>query len=544
MEIKPPFTDIDIRTAERGFYEGQSKTIALFGKGVVLLLVLWALMDANAAGEALSAMNSTLLDTFNTFYLTAAGFFAFFCLAVAVVPSSGRRILGKEGEKPEFSRLSWFSMMFGAGMGISLMVYATAEPLGLWGSNPVLLQSDIAPNSVEALESAFRYSFLHYGFHPWAMYVVVGLSLAYYGYRRGMPLTMRSTLTPVLGKAVNGIVGDLVDILGVVATILGVSVSVGFGASQLVDGLYNVTGMEWLRTTAEDGVPRPTTVGLLVGVAVVMSMSIASAASGVRRGIKALSNLNLFLSFALLFVFVFAGSFTFAVTTYGQAFVDYLLNFVLLSFEAYPTSTDVGAWQASWTVFYWAWWIAFSPFVGLFLARISRGRSIREFVLAAMIAPSLVCFAWIAFMGGTAVSYELSGAADGAILSASTTDKLFVTLESFLDGGFLKATLIVAIVLICTFLVTSVDSGILVMNTIASGGSLEKSTKHTVAWGATLTAAVAALLLAGGGGLEALKSAMLIGALPFTMVMVLMCASLTKALLRDSARSKFGVKDD
>ena len=296
------------------------------------------------------------------------------------------------------------------------------------GLHPETVSGAVAPNSQEALTSAYRYMFLHYGFHAWAIYVVTGLSLAYYAYTRDMPLTIRSALTPLLGRYVNGFIGHLVDVLGVVATILGVSVTIGFGVSQFIDGVYAITGANWLIDMTGD-VPKPGTVGLIAGLLCIMGLSIISAVSGVGRGVKYLSNLNLVLSLILLFTFVLFGSFVFAMTTYATAFVDYILHFVSLSFGAYgPQSSDAfgmalletakplageliggatnawgsydgfksgleGAaaaldeatlsavyaageqgrqfgWQAGWTTFYWAWWIAFSPFVGLFLARI------------------------------------------------------------------------------------------------------------------------------------------------------------------------------
>ena len=388
---------------------------------------------------------------------------------MAILPYSGRKVMGPEGEKPEFSNFSWFSMMFGAGLGVGLMVYATAEPMGLWGSNPVVVAGDVTGSSEDAVQSAFRYTFLHYGFHAWAIYVVTGLSLAYYAYTRDMPLTIRSALTPILGSAANGFLGHVVDVLGVVATILGVSVTIGFGVSQFVDGLYAITDMGWLVSTDGD-VPTPSTVGLIAALIVIMAMSILSAVSGVGRGIKYLSNLNMVLSLILLMTFVIFGSFIFAMTTYATAMVDYIIHFVSLSFQAYgPQSADAfnaalpeaakpladsliggatnawgsydgfvsglegdaaalddatlqavyaaGAdgrlfgWQAGWTTFYWAWWIAFSPFVGLFLARISKGRTVREFILGCVIAPALVCFAWMTILGGTAVNLEVAGLA-------------------------------------------------------------------------------------------------------------------------------------
>ena len=607
MSIKPPFTDLEIRTATGGFYEGHSIPIALISKGSMTLLVLWALIWPGNANSVLSALNSNVLNSFNTFYIIAVGGFAFFLFIIALIPATGRKKLGAEGVEPEFSNFSWFSMMFGAGLGVGLMVFATAEPLGLWGSNPVIIDGTVAPNTEEAVQSGYRYTFLHYGFHAWAIYVTTGLSLAYYAYTRDMPLTIRSALTPLFGRMINGPFGHIVDVLGVVATILGVSVTIGFGVSQFVDGVYAVTDMSWLMNGDAEA-PKPSVVGLLAALFIIMGLSILSAVSGVGRGIKYLSNLNLVLSIILLLTFVFFGSFAFAMTTFGASLVDYIIHFTQMSFGAYgplsaeefamaipdaakalsvediasvygnatnawgsldgfketlpasvtalENSDEVAAalyaagtegrqfgWQAGWTTFYWAWWIAFSPFVGLFLARISKGRSVREFIFGCVIAPAIVCFLWMTILGGTAIDLELTGGADGAILGASNTAKLFVTLGQMLSGGALSGLTIMCVVLIMTFLVTSADSGILVMNTIMSGGEQETDIKHRIIWGVILTSVIGALIIAGNSGAEAnpfgaLQNAMIIGALPFTMVMVLMVISLAKALYRDNHREK------
>ncbi|MEM7290678.1 MAG: BCCT family transporter, partial [Pseudomonadota bacterium] len=439
MTIKAPFTDVDIKTQPGGFYKDNSLPIALISKSIMVALVLWALIWPANANTTLGAWNGALLAIFNSFYVIIVGLFFFFLAVIAIMPRTGSRVMGVQDEKPEFSNFSWFSMMFGAGLGVGLMVFATAEPIGLWGSNPEVVAGNVAGNDAASLQSGYRYTFLHYGFHAWAIYVVTGLSLAYYAYTRDMPLTIRSALTPLFGKYVNGFFGHVVDVLGVVATILGVSVTIGYGVSQFIDGLYAITGMDWMMSLDGDA-PAPGKVGLVAGLMVIMGLSIISAVSGVGRGIKYLSNLNLVLSIILLLTFVVFGSFMFAMSTYGSAFVDYIINFFSLSFEAYgpqsatafaealpaaaqPFASELQAgatnawgsfdgfksgltgavaeldeetlkaayaagtdgrlfgWQSGWTTFYWAWWIAFSPFVGLFLARISKGRTVREFIV-------------------------------------------------------------------------------------------------------------------------------------------------------------------
>ena len=600
MSIKQPFTELKIKKQVGGFYHDNSLPIALMSKGIMVTLVVWALVWPANANGTLGSINGLLLEFFNIFYIFIVGFFAFFLLVVAIFPSTGRRIMGKPGESPEFSNFSWFSMMFGAGLGVGLMVFATAEPLGLWGSNPVVISGDVTGQTSAAVESAYRYTFAHYGFHAWSIYVVTGLSLAYYAYTRGMPLTIRSALTPLFGNLMNGFFGHVVDVLGVVATILGVSVTIGFGVSQFINGVYAITGMEWIMNMTGE-VPTPGKVGLIAGLIVIMGMSIISAVSGVGRGVKYLSNLNLVLSLILLSVFIIFGSFIFAMSTYASAFIDYILHFVTLSFGAYgpqnlvefssalpeaakPLASDLmgGAtnpwgsfegfkdgldanalalgdatlaaiydagndgrqfgWQSQWTTFYWAWWIAFSPFVGLFLARISKGRTVREFIIGCVFAPALVCFAWMTILGGTAIDLEIAGVAQGAIVSAADTNQLFATLGQMLDGGFLTALTIMCVVLILTFLVTSADSGILVMNTIMSGGSQKTGIKHRIVWGVILIAVIGTLILAAGENnpMDALRNAMIIGALPFTVVMGLMCIALGRALYDDGQKDMHG----
>ncbi len=334
MSIKPPFTELKINKSPSGFYQGYSVPISVSSKVLMSALVLWALIWPGNANTILSAWNGSMLNTFNTFYVIAVGLFAFFLFALAIIPSAGRRKLGGVDTVPEFSNFSWFSMMFGAGLGVGLMVFATAEPLGLLGSNPVILDGTVAANSADAVESAYRYTFLHYGFHAWAIYVVTGLSLAYYAYTRDMPLTIRSALTHLFGASTNGALGNIVDAIAVIATILGVSVTIGFGVSQFVEGIYAVTAMEWLMMGTADA-PKPSTVGLVAALIVIMGMSILPAVSGVGRGIKYLSNPNLVLSLILLGTFIFFGSFAFAMSTFIQGLADYVIHFVSMSFTAY-----------------------------------------------------------------------------------------------------------------------------------------------------------------------------------------------------------------
>ncbi len=511
-----------------------NKFITISSKALITALVLWAAIVPAQALFVLNAVNIALLNAFNFYYIYVVSFFLVFCIGMAIIPSIGRVILGKSGEKPEFSNFSWFSMMFSAGMGIGLMVFSTAEPLWHFGGNPEIIKGNVDPYTQEAVQSTFRYAFLHYGLHPWGVYVAVGLSMAYFSHVRNLPLTVRSSLSPLFGRHLNGYIGHILDITAIVATLLGVAVTIGYGVSQLITGFDNLVELDWVMSSGAD--PAPTKVSLIAVLIIVMLLSTISAATGIGRGVKYLSNLNLGLSLILLCVFLFSGPLIFSLKLYGSALIDYLLTLPTISFEVFESNTPLGDWQESGTIMYWAWWIAFAPFVGLFLARISKGRSIREFVLGALLAPAAMCFIWLVLLGGAAVDLELSGIANGRIIDATSSAQLFETLNVLLSSGMASMVSAMAVVLILTFLITSADSGVLVLNTIMAGGNQHSALKHRFIWGLILTLVIGTLLMVGNGGLEALQKAMVIGALPFSMVMVLMCISVLKEIFRDEKR--------
>ncbi len=517
--------------------------MTISSKVLIIALTLWAALFPDKASSVLSKTNDDLLATFNVYYIYLVTMFLVFCIVVAAVPSIGKRKLGNINEQPEFSNFSWFSMMFSAGMGIGLMVFSTAEPLWHFVENPEIINGVIEPHTQEAIQSAFRYSFLHYGLHPWGIYVVTGLSLAYFAHRYQLPLTVRTALVPLLGRHLNGYIGHLLDITAIIATLLGVAVTIGYGIQQLVSGFNEIIGVEWMAPESEmDTLRYSTSSPLFVALFLVMSLSILSAASGIGRGIRMLSNLNLSLSGLLLLVFTIFGPLFFLLKLYGSACIDYIITLPAISIEVFELNTAAGQWQEQGTILYWAWWIAFAPFVGLFLARISKGRTIREFVLGALLAPAAMCFAWITLLGGTAIHLELSGMASEQIINAPTSAQLFETVKAMFSNDMLhgvsQSVSILTVVLIFTFLITSADSGVLVLNTIMTGGNNPTGLKHKVIWGLILSAVIAALLVTGGGSLAALKKAMIIGALPFSLVMILMCLALTKDFVCGSHRYK------
>ena len=520
-----------IATAPSGFYAGFNRTVAITAKILIGALIVWAALFPERAGEILAGIQHQTTSLFGAWYIYVTAFYLVTCIALAAWPPSARIRLGGPDEKPEFSKFSWFSMMFGAGIGIGMLTYSTAEPIFHFANNPDVIMGKSDSLSENNVHNAYKWALLHYGLTPWGCYGIVGMALAYFSYNRGLPLTIRSALQPLLGRATSGPIGNVVDIVAILATVIGVGVTIGYGVSQFAFGLHQITDAGWI--IADDG--KPSIASLLLALGIVMFASMISAMSGVGRGIKWLSNINMALSMFLLAFFAIFGATLFA---FKEAIIGtfiYLINLPAMSITVWGnvgTDTDLAlaAWQGNWSIFYWAWWIAFAPFVGLFLARVSRGRSIREYVLGAMIVPSLMCFTWFFLVGGTAVNLELIGEAKGAIVNADLSAQLFETINLMLKPDLAIAMSVVIVILLLTYLVTSADSAILIINTIASGGcAAQKEARHIVIWSAILTSVIASLLVA--GGMDALRSAMIIGALPFSGVVALMAISLVKALV-------------
>ncbi|WP_277021854.1 MULTISPECIES: BCCT family transporter [Paracoccus] len=544
-KIGPPLTELDINTTTGGFYDGFSIAVTVPAKIIISVIVVWAIFWPIQSGAILNGLNGLILQNFAAWYIWVVAFFIVVCFVLAVWPASARLNLGVEGEQPEFTRFSWFSMMFGAGIGVGMLTWAVAEPVTHLGTSPETIMGLTTGGGADNVAMAFKWSFLHWGFSAWACYAICGLSLAYFSYRRGLPLTIRSGLTPLFGQRLAGPLGHVIDIVAVVATILGVAQTLGFGVDQLVAGLTRI-GFGGLVDT--DG--GATTTGIIVALAVIMGLSTLSALSGVGRGIKWLSNLNMGLSILLLGFLMIFGATWFGLNAMVTGLWHYVISLPQMSVAVFRSDGVEGSeafllaqWQGWWPVFYWAWWIAFAPFVGLFLARISRGRTVREFVLGALIVPALMCFVWFSWTGGTAIDLELNGGANGVIFDAANGDKIFAMTEFMLAPiatwlAWGMAVLIVVVLL--TFLVTSADSAVLIVNTInAAEDEGPKSRPHILFWGAALAMVVAGLLIS--GGTTAIQTAMVIGALPFSVVMVLMAVALLKAIYNDTRRARAGV---
>jgi len=527
------------------FYGGFTTAVAVPAKIIISILVVWAIFWPVQSGAILNDFNGFILQNFAAWYIWVVAFFVLVCLSLALWPAAGRVNLGLEDEKPEFNNFSWLSMMFGAGIGVGMLTWAVAEPVSHFESSPETIMGITTAGGADNVAMAYKWSFLHWGLSAWACYAICGLSLAFFSYRRGLPLTIRSGLTPLFGHKLAGTLGHVIDIVAVVATILGVAQTLGFGVDQFVAGLARI-GFSGLA----DAKGAATTTGIVIALLVIMGLSTLSALSGVGKGIKWLSNINMVLSIILLGFFIVFGATWFGLNAFFVGLRDYLTALPEMSVNVFRSDGTEGAeasqlaqWQGSWPVFYWAWWIAFAPFVGLFLARISRGRTIREFVLGALVVPALICFVWFAWAGGTAIDLELNGAANGIILNAANGDKIFAMTEFMLSPiaeWLVWAMALLIVVLLLTFLVTSADSAVLIVNTInAAGDEAPKARSHTLFWGGALALVVAGLLIS--GGTTAIQTAMVIGALPFSVVMALMAVALIVAIYKDTRRNKAGV---
>ena len=523
----------DQRNSDTGFYSGFNKYVAISAKLLVGLLILWTVTNSKDSAEKLLEIQAYTISHFGGWYIYVTAFYLITCLALAVIPRTGRIKLGKDDEKPEFSNFSWFSMMFGAGVGVGMLTYATGEPIFHFQSNPDVLKGATQALSENNIAATYKWTLLHYGLTPWAAYGIVGMALAYFSYNKGMPLTMRSALTPLFGKYTNGVLGNIIDVIAILATIIGVGVTIGLGVKQFVFGAFYISDASWILD--EDG--QPTLTSLYIALAIVTLASMLSALSGVGRGIKWLSNLNMVLSVFLLLFFLFFGSALFALKWGAIGMLEYIKELPIMSFTVWPDDgTELGKslfdWQGAWTIYYWAWWIAFAPFVGIFLCRVSRGRSIREYVLGAIIVPSLMCFTWFFLAGGAALDLELSGIAKRALVDADLSSRLFVTVQLILNSQRAVIMSAIIVVLLLTYLITSADSAILVVNTIAASSERPKNyNKMIIIWSLILGGIIAALLNV--GGLGALQAAMIVGALPFSVVMALMTLSLIKAFAFD-----------
>ncbi len=489
---------------------------AVFFPAAILVAagVAYAVFAGDQAEAIFTQVRLAITESMGWLYSVSVGGFLV-ALIIVAFSDWGRIKLGPDDSQPEYKFLPWFAMLFSAGMGIGLMFFGVAEPLTHY-INPPAGDGE----TLEAARQAIVLTFFHWGIHAWGIYVVVGLSLAYFAYRQGLPLTIRSALYPLIGDRIYGWIGHTVDTIAVLGTLFGVATSLGFGVTQINAGLHTLFDL-----------PISTNVQLVL-IAIITAMATISVIAGLDAGIRRLSEWNLYLAIALMLFVFLAGPTMFLISAYVQNIGDYLDQLATLTFnvDAYGD----GVWVNDWTLFYWGWWISWSPFVGMFIARISRGRTIREFIFGVLIGPTLFTFAWMTIYGDSALRLALADMAAPmveAVRSGTSELALFGLLDTL---PLSTITSVAAIVLVTTFFVTSSDSGSLVKSALASGGSLEPPLAQRFFW-AVLEGVVAATLLV-TGGLAALQSATIAAALPFTLVIILAFAGLMRAWSMETAR--------
>ena len=514
MSDTPPGPEAPPPTASR---RGLISNPRVFIPAAALLLVfsLLGVVMPERLGEIISGANTTVVNSVGWWYVLLVTSFVIFSVWLALSPWGAIR-LGKDDTEPEFGLGSWFAMLFAAGMGIGLVFWGVAEPLNHYAAPPPGTQGDEAALARNAMDVTY----LHWGFHAWAIYVVVGLAMAYAVHRKGRPVSIRWALEPILGKRTDSVWGDLIDVIAVVGTIFGVATSLGFGVSQIGAGLSFLGAIEEATSTV-----------LVVLIAAITLVALISVVTGIDKGIRYLSNVNMVMAGALLLAVLALGPTVFLLSDFVQQIGSYLQSFLRLSFNTYSFRGEAGRdWLGSWTTYYWGWWISWAPFVGIFIARISRGRTVRQFITGVLLVPTLLTFLWFAIMGGSALYRELFGAGgmigeDGAV---NTDLALFELL-----AGLPLSTLLswVAIFLIVVFFVTSSDSGSFVVDMVASGGDPNPPVWSRAFW-AGIEGVIAGVLLV-AGGLAALQTMAILVALPFSIVMLLMMFATAKALLTD-----------
>lgn len=497
----------------------------VFYPAVVLIVAFVAVgvVATDAVAAAFGAIQEAITTGLGWFYILAVTVFLAFVIWLALSPHGAKR-LGPDDSTPDYSYLSWFAMLFSAGMGIGLLFFSVAEPISHFALQ-VPPSVDAQAGTPEAARAAMTMTYFHWGLHAWAIYIVVGLALCYFAYRKHLPLTLRSAFYPVLGKRIHGWMGDAVDTLAIVGTLFGVATSLGLGVIQINAGLDYLAGVS-------------SSVGVqLALIAGITAIATASVVLGLDKGIKRLSVANVVLGGVLVGFVLIAGPTGFLLDGFVASIGDYLQNLPRLS-----TDTNLfadAAWQGDWTLFYWGWWISWSPFVGMFVARISRGRTIREFIGGVLLVPTLVTFLVLTVFGQTAFFSELFGPGGIAAAAEESLDvALFATLEQ-LPLAAVTSTL--AVVVIATFFITSSDSGSLVDDIHASGGNLNPHKATRVFWALSEGLVAGVLLLAGGSsGLEAFQQASIATGVPLAVLLLIICYALVQALRGDRPRADLG----
>jgi choline/glycine/proline betaine transport protein len=484
----------------------------------LILFLGWVFIAPESSSEVLQGLLGWVNNTWGWYFILMGNVFVIAC-AYFAFSRFGKIRIGGPNALPEFSTGAWYAMLISAGMGIGLMFYSVGEPM--YHLNSPSPYWGVAAGSEAAGEAALATTFFHWGLHPWSIYALVALALAFFAYNRGLPLTFRSVFYPLLGKRIYGGWGNAIDILTVLATLFGLATSLGFGVSQVASGLNYVFG---LPDSSNSG-------WLVLLIAVITGAATLSVVAGLDNGVKRLSQLNIFLALAFMVFVLVVGPTLFILSLFSQAVGTYMQNLLGTAFwtETLVPESQQG-WQASWTIFYWAWWISWSPFVGMFIARISKGRTVRELILGVIGFPTLLCFIWMSVFGGAALDLQIRGVQDvaGAVTQDLST-AMFEMLEAF---PLTTIASLLGVALVISFFVTSSDSGSLVVDHLTSGGKLDSPKPQRVFW-AVMEGSIAAVLLFSEGGLGSLQAAAVSTGLPFALVLLLMIWSLHKAFSRE-----------
>jgi len=470
---------------------------------IILIFIALTLIIGSPMEQVFAKIQSGITSNFGWVFVFAVNVLLAFSLYLSFSKFGKIRIGGKNA-KTEFSTFAWFSMLFSAGLGIGLLFYGVGEPM-MHFSNEVINEEPLTP---QAATNAMKYTFLHYGFHAWAIYAVLGLALAFFAFNRGLPLTLRSVFYPLIGDRIYSWIGDVIDVLAVVATLFGLATSLGLGVQQVSAGFNYLIGIE------------DTIVFQVIIIAVITGAATVSVILGLDKGIRVLSVWNMKLALIFLGLMLLLGPTVYLLDAYLENVGVYLQE--MISLGAFTEAYKGTEWQHDWTIFYWSWWVAWSPFVAMFVARVSKGRTVREFFMGVLIVPTLLTFFWMTVFGGSGIYLELN---DIAVISDAVNDNiataLFVMLEEY---PLAMVTSVIGIVLVTSFFVTSSDSGSLVIDSITAGGKLHVPVGQRIFWAITEGAVAAALLY--GGGLRALQTASIISGLPFVLILLAMCYSL------------------
>lgn len=487
-----------------------TRNVALPGLAALIGLSVFCSLFPTQINEILLNIQHSIYTNLSWLYILLVSFFFIFLMVLAFSKIGNIR-LGADNANPQYSFFSWISMLFAAGMGIGLMYFGVAEPMSHY-VNPAL------PNTLQPAKEAQLATFFHWGFHAWSVFAIMGLILAYFSFRYKLPLSIRSGLYPLLKDKINGKIGDVVDIFALVSTFFGIVTSLGFGVVQLNAGLVHLGILHESSFLFQ-----------CIIIILVSTVAVGSAVAGVNKGVKLLSEINIGLAVALMLFVLILGPTTFLLSAFSEGIGNYINRFAALTFNTYAFEADGQGWFTAWTVMYWAWWISWAPFVGLFIARISKGRTIREYILAVLLVPSLFIFLWMTVFGNGAI-YIDQHSAQGAL--SAVADRADVLLFTFFEQFPLATPLcVLALMMIAVFFVTSADSGILVMNSISSNNRPHAPKWQHAFWGLLL--ALITILLLRVGGLGSLQTMTLIAALPFGLIMVLLSFCLLKALRAD-----------